>query len=101
MLPTLFTQLLSLATATCAALRVSHFGHTVRRSETDQTSNLSATPTTPFAVTGVLTNSISPRLEIRQLAANTDQFNFFLLAMQTLQQRNETFFLSYYQLSAI
>jgi tyrosinase len=59
------------------------------------------TPTTPFAVTGVMTNSVEPRLEIRQLASDTDQFNIFILGLQALQHQSESYFLSYYELSTI
>jgi tyrosinase len=65
-----------------------------------QTGN-TPTPTAPFAVTGVLTNSIEPRLELRQLVSQTDQFNMFLLALRALQQQSESYFLSYYGISTI
>jgi tyrosinase len=101
MLKSRFCTLFACLTAVVgAAPNLSSFSHVIEPLPKRQNPN-SPTPTAPFAVTGVLTNSVQPRLEIRQLAANADQFNIFLLALQVLQSQNETYFLSYYQLAAI
>jgi tyrosinase len=78
-------------------------------SPTGQPGNISALPTTtgldsvqtgPFAVTGVQNGSaIQPRLEIRDLQNNADQFNIFLLGLQNMQQTNQSDYLSYFQVA--
>jgi tyrosinase len=58
----------------------------------------------PFAVTGGVAGNgsrVQPRLEIRDLAANADQFNIFLLGMQKMQAVDQSDFLSYFQLAGI
>ena len=53
------------------------------------------------AITGINTFGVQPRLEIRQLQQNTDQWNIFLLGMLRFQQTNQTDQISYYQIAGI
>jgi tyrosinase len=55
----------------------------------------------PFAVTGVQDGQILPRLEIRDLQANADQFNIFLLGLQRMQSVNQSDPLSYFQIAGM
>jgi len=55
--------------------------------------------TAPFAVSGVTGAGVQPRLEIRQLMQNTNQFNIYVLAMQAMQQDNQDDFLSYFSVA--
>jgi hypothetical protein len=55
--------------------------------------------TAPFAVSGVTGGGVQPRLEIRQLMENTNQFNIYVLAMQAMQQDNQDDFLSYFSIA--
>ena len=52
------------------------------------------------AITGINTFGVQPRLEIRQLQQNTDQWNIFLLGMRRFQQINQSDMISYYQVRA-
>ena len=59
-----------------------------------------------FGITGVQSGrggdgSVPLRLEIRQLQQNTDQWNLYLLALDRLQNVNQTELLSWYQISGI
>ncbi|OJD35302.1 di-copper centre-containing protein [Diplodia corticola] len=53
-----------------------------------------------FALTGA-TGGVYPRLEVRDLANNPDQWNLFVLAMQRFQLKPQTNKLSYYQVAGI
>ena len=55
--------------------------------------------TAPFAVDGVSGSGVQPRLEIRQLMQNANQFNIFILALQAMQQDNQSDFLSYFSIA--
>ncbi|KAK3683147.1 hypothetical protein LTR37_020509 [Vermiconidia calcicola] len=44
---------------------------------------------------------VQPRLEIRQLEANADQWNIFLLGMRRFQQTDQSDIRSYYQIAGI
>lgn len=61
-----------------------------------QTSSGGYTP-----VTGITGFGTPPRLEIRQLQKNVDQFNLYILALDRFMKANETDKLSYYQISGI
>lgn len=50
-------------------------------------------------VTGITGTSPQPRLEIRQLEKNADQWNIYLLGMARFMRTNESEKLSYYQVS--
>jgi tyrosinase len=52
-------------------------------------------------ITGINTFGVQPRLEIRQLEQNTDQWNIFLLGMQRFQKTNQSDLISYYQIAGI
>lgn len=57
--------------------------------------------TVPFTVSGVTGGGVQPRLEIRQLMENTNQFNIYVLAMQAMQQDNQDDFLSYFSIAGM
>lgn len=50
-------------------------------------------------VTGIQEFGVQPRLEIRQLEANTDQWNLYLLGLARFQAVNQTDKLSWYQIA--
>jgi tyrosinase len=50
-------------------------------------------------VTGIQNTSPQPRLEIRQLEKNADQWNIYLLGMRRFMRTNQTEKLSYYQIA--
>ncbi|OCL01252.1 Di-copper centre-containing protein [Glonium stellatum] len=54
-----------------------------------------------LGVAGVAGTNVHPRLEIRQLEQNADQWNVYLLGLNRFQQMNETDMLSYYQIAGI
>lgn len=53
------------------------------------------------AITGAPDGTTQPRLEIRQLEQNADQWNLFMLAMQAFQNTNHNDVMSWYQLAGI
>ena len=50
-------------------------------------------------VTGIQQFGIQPRLEIRQLEKNVDQFNIYLLGLVKFHATNQTDKLSYYNIA--
>jgi hypothetical protein len=50
-------------------------------------------------VTGIQNISPQPRLEIRQLEKNVNQWNIYLLGMRRFMRTNQTEKLSYYQIA--
>lgn len=52
-----------------------------------------------LGVRGLGDSSIHPRLEIRELEKNADQWNVYLLGLNRFQQMNQTDKLSYYQIA--
>ncbi|KAM0718253.1 hypothetical protein Q7P37_006585 [Cladosporium fusiforme] len=52
-------------------------------------------------VTGIQGTSPQPRLEIRELQKNADQWNIYLLGMNRFMRTNESEKLSYYQIAGI
>lgn len=55
---------------------------------------------TPYAITGIQTGQILPRLEIRDLQNSyPDQFNILILAWQSMQAMDQSDFLSYFQIA--
>lgn len=52
-------------------------------------------------VTGVQDSAVHPRIEIRDLEKNADQWNLFLLAMQDFKSIDQSEMLSYYQVAGI
>ncbi|KAK6385189.1 hypothetical protein LTR65_009590 [Meristemomyces frigidus] len=53
------------------------------------------------SVTGITEFGIQPRLEIRQLEQNADQWNIYLLGLARFQAMNQTEKMSYYQIAGI
>jgi len=51
------------------------------------------------AVTGIIGQGVYPRLEIRELEQNADQWNIYLLGLVRFHQMNQTEKLSYYQIA--
>lgn len=63
--------------------------------------NLRRAPAT-FAVTGINAGGpLHPRLEIRTLQQNADQWNLYLLAMQSFQAMNQSNPLGWYQIAGV
>jgi len=50
-------------------------------------------------VTGITVFGVQPRLEIRQLEQNVDQWNVYLLGLVRFHQANQSDQLSYYQIA--
>lgn len=57
--------------------------------------------TETVVVTGITTFGTQPRLEIRQLQKNADQWNIFLLGMKRFQETDQSDMNSYYQIAGI
>lgn len=53
------------------------------------------------ATTGINAFGVQPRLEIRQLQQNADQWNIFLLGLRRFQQTDQDDMTSYYQIAGI
>ena len=53
------------------------------------------------AITGAPGGGVQPRLEIRQLEAQPDQWNLYMLAMQAFQQTSHNDVMGWYQLAGI
>jgi tyrosinase len=54
---------------------------------------------TNIQCTGVTEGAAAPRLEIRELMKNADQWNLYLLAMENFQAKDKSDPMSYYQIS--
>lgn len=54
---------------------------------------------TPFPIRGVDTVGVYPRLEVRQLEQNPDQWNLYMLGLTAMQSVNQTDELSWYQIA--
>lgn len=72
-----------------------------RRDDSDQSlSPRQNTNSSGFTVvTGIQGTSPQPRLEIRELQKNADQWNIYLLGMNRFMRTNESEKLSYYQIA--
>lgn len=57
--------------------------------------------TDTVVVTGIKTFGVQPRLELRQLQNNVDQWNIFLLGMKRFQETDQSDMNSYYQIAGI
>ncbi|KAK3674598.1 hypothetical protein LTR78_005684 [Recurvomyces mirabilis] len=70
---------------------------------THQVEEISASPALVHSsfevVTGIQQFGIQPRLEIRQLEKNVDQFNIYLLGLVKFQATNQSDELSYYDIA--
>jgi tyrosinase len=89
-----FTALLALVTTSVASPT------TFKRDSTTVKRQNGPSADVPFAVTGV-PGDVHPRLEIRDLMTNKDQFNLFILALQNLKQADQSNFLSYFQVAGM
>ncbi|KAF2466550.1 Di-copper centre-containing protein [Lindgomyces ingoldianus] len=90
-----------------AAVAVQHAAHHhVHRSpqameaHLDETKKLLAERANNIAITGV-TGTISPRLEIRDLKKNADQWNLYLLGLERFYAKDKGDRLSYYQIAGV
>lgn len=84
----------------------SHHSHPAHRSPAAMEAHLEDTRSILMARAGkVVVKGASdgqyPRLEIRELKKNADQWNLFLLAMERFQNKPKTDAMSYYQISGI
>lgn len=59
------------------------------------------TSSSTIAVTGASQGGVQPRLEIQQLQEDADQWNIYLLALQSFQQMDTSDPMSWYQISGI
>jgi tyrosinase len=87
----------------CGRLRVSAsplLKHEVEGVRSAGQSTLQRRQDQTVAITGINTFGVQPRLEIRQLQQNADQWNIFLLGMRRFQQTNQSDLTSYYQVRA-
>ena len=89
-------QQLSITTFASPLLR-----HEVEEVHSNQEATLHTRQDQTVAITCINTFGVQPRLEIRQLQQNTDQWNIFLLGMLRFQQTNQTDQISYYQIAGI
>lgn len=64
-----------------------------------QVANDSDSSTISSTVTGVLGGGLAPRLEIRELQKNADQWNLYLLALLRFQEVDQDDQFSYYQIA--
>jgi tyrosinase len=54
-----------------------------------------------FPITGPSVGGVQPRLEIRDVQANAEYFNLFILAIKRFQDMNQDDKLSYFQISGM
>lgn len=71
--------------------------HEVEGVQSKESVNLRRRQDQTVAITGINTFGVQPRLEIRQLQRNADQWNIFLLGMRRFQQTDQSDQISYYQ----
>ena len=76
-----------------------HVAEDLHTKRTPQTAGDGGPPFSVLGVAGVAGASVHPRLEIRQLEQNADQWNVYLLGLNRFQQMNQTDLLSYYQIA--
>lgn len=89
--------------ASCAFARVAAsaplLSHSVEDITAELRSHLQRRQASLTAITGIQEFGVQPRLEIRQLEQNTDQWNIFLLGLARFQGTNQSEKLSYYQIA--
>lgn len=73
--------------------------HPLNRRQSTNSSGQSTNASGFTIVTGIQNTSPQPRLEIRQLEKNADQWNIYLLGMRRFMRTNQTEKLSYYQIA--
>ena len=75
--------------------------HEVEEVQSNQEATMRTRQDQTVAITGINTFGVQPRLEIRQLQQNIDQWNIFLLGMLRFQQTDQSDQISYYQIAGI
>ena len=75
--------------------------HEVEAVATAQNLDLKRQQNPTIAITGINAFGVQPRLEIRQLEANTDQWNIFLFGLRRFQHTDQSDMTSYYQIAGI
>jgi tyrosinase len=73
--------------------------HPLNRRQNTNSSGQNTNSSSFTIVTGIQNTSPQPRLEIRQLEKNADQWNIYLLGMRRFMRTNQTEKLSYYQIA--
>ncbi|KAL2358572.1 common central domain of tyrosinase-domain-containing protein [Cryomyces antarcticus] len=73
----------------------------LRRHVVEELIPLQARQASTFSITGVQDWGVQPRLEIRQLQKNADQWNLYLLGLKRMQEVDHNNKLSYYQIAGI
>lgn len=94
----LITALLYITSVVTAAPLLLHH---VEEITTPQAPTLRRRQSSFEPVTGVTEFGVQPRLEIRQLEQNVDQWNLYLLGLARFQAANQSDKLSYYQISGM
>lgn len=75
---------------------------TLQQDDTQEVEQLLARRQTSYLpITGIQEFGVQPRLEIRQLQQNADQWNLFLLGLSRFQNTNQSQMNSYYQIAGI
>lgn len=95
---------LALLILQCAAIAIASplLRHEVNNAATGPSgADLQRRQSETVIVTGIKTFGIQPRLEIRQLQKNADQWNIFLLGMKRFQETDQSDMNSYYQIAGI
>lgn len=94
-------MLLVLPRNNIAALASPLLRHQVEETRSTEGSRLHRRQDPTVAITGIQAFGVQPRLELRQLEQNTDQWNIFLLGMQHFQNTDQSDLTSYYQIAGI
>jgi tyrosinase len=95
--------------ATAAIGHGAHHAHAAHRSDEsmnahlEETRNILEARANNIAITGVVGSNtvLSPRLEIRDLQKNADQWNLYLLGMERFKAKAKTDRMSYYQIAGM
>lgn len=75
--------------------------HEVEEVQLPEDSTLRRRQDQTVAITGINTFGVQPRLEIRQLQQDADQWNIFLLGLDRFQKSDQSDLVSYYQIAGI
>lgn len=97
---TLFAYLVCLLAITSSTLATPLLKHAIEDLTQEATSQLKERQSSGAytAVTGVTGFGTPPRLEIRQLQQNTDQWNLFMLGLNKFMKTDQSDKLSYYRI---
>ncbi|KAI9708383.1 MAG: hypothetical protein M1820_004087 [Bogoriella megaspora] len=91
------TCILAFASSTAVRQRLPHVAENIAEPMLKTRQQPSTIP-----ITGASSgNGVQPRLEIRQLQQNADQWNLYMLGLQRMQQANQSDPLSWYQIAGI